>query len=51
MGKTREAVAQWQASIREYQKAPTGDSDPEDVAKVNKKLDEAQAKLARETRR
>lgn len=51
LGKTKEAVAQWQASIREFQKASPGESDPEEVAKVNKKLDEAQAKLAKETRR
>ena len=36
---------------REFQKAQAGESDPEEVAKVNKKLDEAQAKLAKETRR
>lgn len=50
LGKTREAVAQWQASLREFQKASARDNDPEEVAKVNKKLDEAQAKLAKEMR-
>ena len=50
LGKTREAIAQWQASLREFQKAPAGENDPEEVAKVNRKLDEAQAKLAKETR-
>jgi tetratricopeptide (TPR) repeat protein len=50
LGKTRDAVAQWQASLRGFQKAPDTDNDPEEVAKVNKKLDEAQAKLAKETR-
>jgi len=50
LGKTREAVTQWQASLREFQKAPARDNDPEEVAKVNKKLDEAQAKLAKEMR-
>jgi tetratricopeptide (TPR) repeat protein len=51
LGKTREAIAQWQASLREFQKAPAGENDPDEVATVNRKLDEAQAKLARETRR
>ena len=50
LGKTREAIAQWQASLREFQKAPAGENDPEEVAKVNRKLDEAQARLAKETR-
>jgi tetratricopeptide (TPR) repeat protein len=50
LGKTRDAIAQWQASLREFQKASVGENDPEEVAKVNRKLDEAQAKLAKETR-
>lgn len=50
LGKTREAIAQWQASLREFQKAPVGENDPDEVSKVNRKLDEAQAKLAKETR-
>jgi tetratricopeptide (TPR) repeat protein len=48
LGKTKEAIAQWQASLREFQKATEADNDPEEVAKVNKKLDEAQARLAKE---
>lgn len=47
LGKTRDAVAQWQASIREYQKSAS-DVDPDDVAKVSKKLDDARVKLAKE---
>jgi tetratricopeptide (TPR) repeat protein len=50
LGKTREAVAQWQASLKEFQKSPASDNDPEEVARVTKKLDDAQAKLARESR-
>ena len=38
-GKTRDAVSQWQASLREFQKSP-GDSDPDEIAKVNRKLDD-----------
>jgi tetratricopeptide (TPR) repeat protein len=47
LGKTRDAVAQWQSSIREFQKSGS-DADPEEVAKVTKKLDDARVKLAKE---
>jgi tetratricopeptide (TPR) repeat protein len=46
-GKTRDAVNQWQASLREY-KRPSADADPEEVAKVAKKLDDARVRLAKE---
>jgi tetratricopeptide (TPR) repeat protein len=49
MGKTKEAIAQWQDSLREFQKAAQQEADPEEMASVNRKLDEAQAKLAAET--
>lgn len=49
LGKTKEAIAQWQASLREFQKAAQQEADPEEMASVNRKLDEAQAKLAAET--
>ena len=49
-GKTREAVAQWQASVKEFQKAPS-DADPEEVAKVTRKLDEARVRLAKEQKK
>jgi len=49
LGKTKEAIAQWQDSLREFQTAPQPEADPEEVASVNRKLDEAQAKLASET--
>jgi tetratricopeptide (TPR) repeat protein len=51
LGKTKEAVAQWQASLNEFKKAPVAENDPDEVARVTKKLDDAQAKLARESRR
>jgi len=49
LGKTKEAIAQWQDSLREFQKATQPEADPEELASVNRKLDEAQAKLAAET--
>ena len=48
LGKTKEAVAQWQLSLKEFQTGAPADNDPAEVAKVSKKLDDAQAKLARE---
>ncbi len=47
LGKTREAVAQWQASLQGFRKAPD-DADPEEVAKVTRKLDDARVKMAKE---
>jgi tetratricopeptide (TPR) repeat protein len=47
LGKTRDAVTQWQSSLREYQK-PGSEADPDEVAKVSKKLDDARVKLAKE---
>jgi tetratricopeptide (TPR) repeat protein len=47
LGKTREALTQWQASVKEFQKSPT-DADPDELAKVTKKLDDARVRLAKE---
>jgi tetratricopeptide (TPR) repeat protein len=47
LGKTRDAVAQWQASLAQYHKSPD-DADPADMAKVQRKLDDARVKLAKE---
>jgi len=48
LGKTREAIAQWQASLKGFQSATAGDSDPDEMAKVSKKLDDARVRLAKE---
>jgi tetratricopeptide (TPR) repeat protein len=48
-GKVREAIAQWQSSLREWQNGPPSDMDHTEVAKVQKKLDDAKVRLARET--
>lgn len=50
MGKTKEAVAQWQASLNDFKRSAPSENDPDEVAKITKKLDDAQAKLAREAR-
>jgi cytochrome c-type biogenesis protein CcmH/NrfG len=47
-GKLKEAIAQWQSSLQEANIGAPSDMDPEDVAKVQKKLDSARVKLAKE---
>ncbi len=49
-GRIRLAAAQWELSLAEYQKSAPADVDPGDVAKVQKKLDSARIKLAKEDR-
>jgi tetratricopeptide (TPR) repeat protein len=48
-GKVKEAIIQWQASLNEYKSSPATDADPEDVAKVAKKLENARTHLALQT--
>jgi tetratricopeptide (TPR) repeat protein len=48
-GKIREAIAQWQSSVREYQSGPPSDMDHTELTKVQKKLEDAKVRLARET--
>jgi tetratricopeptide (TPR) repeat protein len=47
-GKIREAIAQWQSSLKEWQLSAPSDQDHSEVAKVQKKLDDAKVRLARE---
>jgi tetratricopeptide (TPR) repeat protein len=49
MGKTKEAIAQWQTAVKRYQGGAPSDVDPEDMAKINKKLENARVRLAKET--
>jgi len=49
MGKTKEAIAQWQMAVKRYQGGAPSDVDPEDMAKINKKLENARVRLARES--
>jgi tetratricopeptide (TPR) repeat protein len=51
LGKTREAITQWQASLNAFQGASASDADPEEMAKVSKKLDDARVRLAQETKK
>ena len=48
-GKVKDAIAQWQLSLKEWEKTPQAEADPEEVAKVTRKLEGARVRLARET--
>ena len=47
-GRTRLAAAQWQLSLTQFAKSAAVDVDTAEVAKVQKKLDSAQVKLAKQ---
>jgi tetratricopeptide (TPR) repeat protein len=49
-GKVREAITQWQTSLKEWEKTPSSDADPQDIAKVTKKLEGARVRVAKETK-
>ena len=49
LGKTKEAISQWQISVKQFQAAAEADADPDELAKVNGKLDAARVRLAKET--
>lgn len=46
--KVRDAVAQWEASLKEWQSSSISDQEPADIAKVKTKLDTAKVRLAKE---
>jgi tetratricopeptide (TPR) repeat protein len=48
MGKVKEAAAQWQLSLQEWQNTSAAEMDNTEVAKVQKKLESARVRLARE---
>ncbi len=48
-GKIRDAIAQWQNSVKQWQNSAPGDQDPEELAKVQKKLENARVRLAKES--
>jgi tetratricopeptide (TPR) repeat protein len=47
-GKLKDAIAQWQSSLKEWDASAPADLEPDEVAKVQKKLDGARVKLAQE---
>jgi tetratricopeptide (TPR) repeat protein len=50
-GKTRDAIKQWQASMQEYEAGVSQEMDAADAAKINKKLEGAKVRLAKEDKR
>jgi tetratricopeptide (TPR) repeat protein len=50
-GKVKDAIAQWQLSLKEWEKSPQSELDSSEVAKVTKKLESARVRLARESSR
>lgn len=47
-GKLKEAIAQWQSSLQEANSGAASDLEPDEIAKLQKKLDNARVKLAKE---
>jgi tetratricopeptide (TPR) repeat protein len=47
-GKLKEAIAQWQSSLQEANSGAPSEMEPDDIARVQKKLDSARIKLAKE---
>lgn len=47
-GKVKDAITQWQASLKEVEKAPPADADSVDVAGINRKLEVARVRMAKE---
>ncbi|MGI8991300.1 MAG: tetratricopeptide repeat protein [Bryobacteraceae bacterium] len=48
-GKVKEAIAQWQASLKEWDATAPADLDPVEIAKVTKKLESARVRVAKES--
>jgi hypothetical protein len=48
-GKLKEAIGEWQASLREWETASPADTDATEVAKIQKKLEGARVRLAKES--
>ncbi|MDP8990270.1 MAG: tetratricopeptide repeat protein, partial [Acidobacteriota bacterium] len=46
--KVKEAVAQWETSLKEWETSSPTDLDPTEIAQVKRKLEAARVRLARE---
>jgi len=47
-GRLKDAISQWEVSLKLWQAASASEADPEETAKLQKKLDGAKVRLARE---
>ncbi len=48
-GNLKDAIAQWEIAVREWQSAAPSEMDPKAVAKIEQKLENAKVRLARES--
>jgi predicted negative regulator of RcsB-dependent stress response len=46
-GKLKEAIDQWQSSLKEWSSSAPAEIEPDEVSKVQKKLDGARVRLAK----
>jgi tetratricopeptide (TPR) repeat protein len=49
LGKTKDAITQWQASLKEAETDTQSDIEQGEIAQINKKLEDAKVRLAKET--
>lgn len=47
-GKLKDAISQWQTSVNEFNNSSPSEREPDDISKVQKKLDGAKVRLAKE---
>jgi len=50
-GRLHEASLQWQKALGQAQRPSSSDTDPQDIARIQKKLDDVKVRLAQETRK
>ncbi len=50
-GRVRDAIAQWQASLAEWDGTSNSDVDSVEISKINKKLESARVRIAKESQR
>ncbi len=48
--RTREALREWTTALHEYERMLPGETDPDELAKVQKKFEDAKVRLAKETK-
>lgn len=49
LGRTKDAITQWQASLKEAENDTQSDMEPGELAQINRKLEDAKVRLAKET--
>jgi Tfp pilus assembly protein PilF len=49
LGKLKDAISQWQSSLKEWETSPPSEVDHAEVAKIQKKLENAKVRLAKES--